>query len=82
MKRLLTLIVSLFLVAVVAACEPSVTAEGQFNFTYDYPYCPTTDSGYWAADSVPLGCPVPDSGLGLRAAPPLVEGDGTWLFAP
>lgn len=77
--KLLTLVLALFLVAVVAACEPSITAQGAFDVTITFPYCPTTDSAYFAADSVPLGCPTPAGGLGLMA-PLLVEGDGAWLF--
>ena len=72
--RLLTFVSALFLVAVVAACEPTITGE----FTLTVPYCPTSDSLYFAADSVPLGCPVPAI-MGLRAGPLLVSGDGSWL---
>ena len=47
----------LLLALLSAACEP--TLSGTLDVNYDYPYCPTTDSLYVAADSVPLGCPVP-----------------------
>ncbi len=75
--RYLLLLVGLFLAVVVIACEPTIA--GTFDVTYDYPYCPTTDSLYFAADSVPLGCPLPTDPLGLRVAPKLVQGDGSWL---
>ena len=63
----LTLIVAVFLAAVVTACEPTITGQGRIDTYHHIPYCPTTDSAFWAADSVPLGCVVPDSGLGIRA---------------
>ncbi len=80
MLRFFVLVVGLFLAAVVTACEPSITAQGRVDVEFHIPYCPTTDSAFYAADSVPLGCTVPDSGLGLRASPVLVSGDGAWLF--
>ncbi len=75
--RALFVVLGLLLVGVVAACEPTVT--GAFDVAVTVPYCPTSDSLYFAADSVPLGCPLPTTPLSLRVAPMLVQGDGAWL---
>ncbi len=56
MKRFI-IAIAIATVVLVAACEPSV--NGTLEVSFDYPFCPTTDSLYVAADSVPLGCPVP-----------------------
>lgn len=71
--------IAVMLVAVTTSCEPTVTGQGRIDTYFHIPYCPTTDSAFYAADSVPLGCTVPDSGLGLRMSPIMVDGDGSWL---
>ncbi len=76
--RVLLFVVALLLVGVVTACEPTIT--GTFEATVKVPFCPTSDSLYFAADSVPLGCPLPTAPLGFRVAPELVQGDGSWLM--
>ncbi len=78
--RVLLFVVALLLVGVVTACEPTIT--GTLEVTITVPFCPTNDTLYFEADSVPLGCPLPTDPLGLRAGPLLVQGDGLWLLQP
>jgi len=51
--------VALFLAVVVTACEPSINGSFEVTADYPYPHCPTSDSLFGQADSVPLGCPLP-----------------------
>lgn len=56
-KTLAVVAVALFLAVVVTACEPTVALDASLK---GWPYCPTTPTEFVAADSVPLGCPVPE----------------------
>ena len=56
--RLFLAVVALFLVVVVAACEPTVGVN-----LNGYPECPTTAAEYFNRTTVPLGCPLPADSL-------------------